>query len=134
MNKARIVRRTQVCGDITYIIQQKHFLFRFWCDADTEYGTALYSTLEDAQKNLCYYDGTKSHDEVIGDFAYALDQMKADHHVHRTDIDSPPISLEYDGISHYFSQVNDRRSNSKYTLTPDDLSSTSWAIHTDAPL
>lgn len=69
--KVRIVERTYPSGEKAYVIQQKHFLFRWWwvdawanswlgaCCNDT------FLTLEDARKNLCYFDGTKSKDREI---------------------------------------------------------------------
>jgi hypothetical protein len=69
--KARIIKRTLVDGQIRYVIQQKHFLFRWWwvdawlnspsgancCDS--------FRNLVDAQRNLCYFDGTQVKEEVV---------------------------------------------------------------------
>ena len=71
MKKVRIVERTNVDGRIEYIIQQKHFLFFWqWVDAwiNSLSGASCrdsFSTLEEAKKNLCYFDGSHSIDEVI---------------------------------------------------------------------
>ncbi len=63
--RCRIVARTHVDGRIEYIIQQKHFLFRWWwVDAWINSGMAAacrdyFPTFEEAKKNLCYFDGTE---------------------------------------------------------------------------
>ena len=70
MNKTRIIKRTFV-NKVTYVIQQKHFLFRWmWVDAwvNSANGAACqdaFYTLEEAQANLCYFDGRKAADEVV---------------------------------------------------------------------
>ena len=64
MKKARIIERTAPNGRKEYVIQQKHFLFRWcWVDAwvnslDSAYCTDTFSTLEEAEKSLCWFDGT----------------------------------------------------------------------------
>jgi len=69
--KARIIKRTNVDGAVSYVIQQKHCLFRWWwVDAwiNDPCGAACedhFDTLEEAQKNLCYYDGSKVKEEVV---------------------------------------------------------------------
>ena len=69
--KARIVKKTFPDGKITYTIQQKHFLLRWWwVDAWQNSFSAAgcqdsFSTLEEAKQNLCYFDGTKTKIEVI---------------------------------------------------------------------
>lgn len=70
MTKARIIERTGPDGKVQYIIQQKHFLFRWWwVDAWVNSGTVWcnddFDTLEEAQKNLCYFDGTKTEERVV---------------------------------------------------------------------
>jgi hypothetical protein len=71
MTKARIVKRTHVDGRVTYVIQQRHWpFFWWWCDAwiNALEGAACkdwFSTLEEAEKNLCYFDGSKRKDEVV---------------------------------------------------------------------
>lgn len=67
--KARIVERTYPDGTIRYVIQQKHFLFRWiWVDAwmnSGAYCTDEFDTLDAAKKHLCYFDGSKVVDKVI---------------------------------------------------------------------
>ena len=67
--KARIVKRTNVDGRIEFTIQQRHFLFCWWwVDAWMNHSvstTDTFSTLEEAQKNLCYFDGRKGKEEII---------------------------------------------------------------------
>lgn len=71
MAKCRIIERTNVDGRISYVIQQRHFLFRWWwVDAwiNSDDGAACkdsFSTLEEAQKNLCYFDGCKCVERVV---------------------------------------------------------------------
>ena len=71
MKKVRIVERTLVDDRKVYIIQQRHFLFR-WCWVaawvNSLYGAWCgdsFSTLEDAQNHLCYFDGSTYTDRVI---------------------------------------------------------------------
>ena len=69
--KARIVERTHVDGQKEYVIQQRHPLFRWWwVDAwiNSWIGAACkdaFPTLEEARKNLCYFDGTRWKDKVV---------------------------------------------------------------------
>lgn len=69
--RARIIKRIGPDKSIQYVIQQKHFLLRWlWVDAWLNslagaYCEDTFSTLEEAQKNLCYFDGTKTVDIVI---------------------------------------------------------------------
>lgn len=64
MKKARIIERTAPDGTKEYVIQQKHWLFRWWwVDAwvNSPAGVgwdSTFSTLEEAEKNLCWFDGT----------------------------------------------------------------------------
>ena len=66
--KTRIVKRIGPDKRISYVIQQKHFLFRWWwVDAwvNSSVGAACqdsFSTLKEAQANLCYFDGTPTID------------------------------------------------------------------------
>ncbi len=67
--KVRIIERTMPNGRKEFTIQQKHFLFFWWWvdawvnnDVST---TDSFSTLEEAQKNLCYFDGTKCREVVV---------------------------------------------------------------------
>ena len=70
MKKTRIVMKTFPGGRICYTIQQ-HFLFRWmWVDAwiNSPFGAACqdtFYTLEEAKRNLCYFDGTKTKIEVV---------------------------------------------------------------------
>lgn len=58
--KARIIRRANVDGSIKFVIQQRHFIFRWiWVDAwiNSMSGascTDSFDTLSEAKKNLCY--------------------------------------------------------------------------------
>ena len=67
--KARIVKRTHVDERISYVIQQRHFLFRWWwVDAWVNRGPECndsFSTLKEAEQNLCYWDGSVTIDEII---------------------------------------------------------------------
>jgi len=56
-------------GRVKFTIQQRYFLFFWWWvdawvnnDVST---TDSFSTLEEAQKNLCYFDGTKCREKVV---------------------------------------------------------------------
>lgn len=70
--KTRIVERTHPDGGKTYVIQQRHFLFRWlWVDAwlnSWELGDCkdTFLTLREAEENLRYFDGTKHKDKVVG--------------------------------------------------------------------
>ena len=57
----RIIRRTAPNGVKWYVIQKKHFLFR-WIWVDASY--ALWTLLE-ASGNVCWYNGTPWTDEVV---------------------------------------------------------------------
>ena len=67
--KARIIQRTMPDGRAEFIIQQRHFIFFWWwvdawvnghvSDRDT------FSTLAEAEKNLCWFDGTRTKEKVI---------------------------------------------------------------------
>ncbi len=67
----RIVKRTHVDERVSFVIQQRHFLFRWWwVDAwiNSSYGANCrdtFDTLEKARKNLCYFDGSRHRDDVI---------------------------------------------------------------------
>lgn len=67
--KVRIVKRTNPMGSPWYVIQQKHYLFRWWwVDASSnqhEHRCDKYYTLEEAKANLCWFDGTPHKDEVV---------------------------------------------------------------------
>lgn len=69
--KARIIERILPNGNKRYVIQQKHFLFRWlWVDAWLESWTSAacqddFCTLEEAKANLCYFDGTPTKERVV---------------------------------------------------------------------
>jgi hypothetical protein len=69
--KARIVKRTDTAGEVRYVIQQRHFLFRWWwVDAwiNDPAGACCrddFFTLEEAQRHLCYFDGTPTTEEIV---------------------------------------------------------------------
>ena len=71
--KVRIIKRTNVDGNVSYVIQQKHFLFRWWwVDAwiNSSSGASCqdsFSTLKEAKENLCYFDNSKVIDKVVLD-------------------------------------------------------------------
>lgn len=70
MRQSRIVKRTCCNGQVVYVIQVKHFLFRCWADAwtsriDGVYFMDTFPTLEEARRNVCYFDGTPARDEVV---------------------------------------------------------------------
>ncbi len=71
MSSCRIVKRTNVDKRISYVIQQKHFLFRWWwvdawinssCGA---YCQDYFDSLEETKNNLCYFNGSKAVDVVL---------------------------------------------------------------------
>ncbi len=66
----RIVERTYPSGNISYVIQKKHWLFKDkWVDCEINraffYETAKYKTLEEAKKNLYLFSKTKIIDKVV---------------------------------------------------------------------
>lgn len=70
--KARIVERTAPDGHKEYVIQQRHWLFRWWwCAAWHNYWVTnhedTFLTLELAQKNLCFFDGTPTTEKVVSE-------------------------------------------------------------------
>ena len=71
MSKARIVKRTDPAGRVTYVIQQPHFFFRWrWVDAwINSIGGAnckdYFDTLDEAKAHLPYFDGTPTVTEVV---------------------------------------------------------------------
>ena len=66
---ARIIKRTNVDSRVEFVIQQRHFLFRWWwVDAwlnNDAWTIDSFPTLEQAQNHLCYFDGSKGKEEVI---------------------------------------------------------------------
>jgi len=69
--KTRIIKRILCDGKIKFVIQQPHFLFRWWwIDAWVNSFSGAwcqdsFDTREEAKKNLCYFDGTKVIEEVV---------------------------------------------------------------------
>lgn len=69
--KTRIIKRTEVDGIVKFIIQQPHFIFRWWwVDAwiNSDCGVWCqddFDTLEEAKKNLCYFDDTKVVEKIM---------------------------------------------------------------------
>lgn len=67
--KARIIETTLPNGGKSYTIQQRHFLFFWWwvpawvnsipSIQDT------FNSLEEANKNLCFFDGTKIKQKIV---------------------------------------------------------------------
>jgi len=69
-SRLRIIKRTKPNGSIVYVVQKNHFIFRrYWYDFFTYSGQVWnddeYNSLEEAEKDLIYFDGSKSTDEVI---------------------------------------------------------------------
>ena len=71
MTNARIIERTAPDGSKTFVIQQRHFLFRWWwVDAwiNSAAGAACndsFPTLEAAENMLCFFDGTPVTERVM---------------------------------------------------------------------
>ena len=72
MKKAvRIVERTAPDGRVEYVIQQRHYLFRWrWVDAWVNSWAAAacrdsFPTIEVARANLCYFNGSRAVDRVV---------------------------------------------------------------------
>jgi len=68
--KARIVERTDPAGKVSYVIQIKHWLFRWlWVDVNDDWAfphfRPHFQTIEDAKKFLPFYDGTPQKNKVI---------------------------------------------------------------------
>ena len=69
--RVRIIERIHPCGRVQYIIQQKHFLFRWrWVDAwlNSMCGASCqdyFDSLEEAKANLCFFDGTKCKETAV---------------------------------------------------------------------
>ena len=67
----RIIERVGVDNKITFVIQQKHFIFFWWwVDAwvNSTNGascTDSFNTLKEAKKYICYFDGSKIKERVI---------------------------------------------------------------------
>lgn len=69
--KVRIIERTNPDGKVQYVIQQKHLLFRWWwvdaCMNAFDYINCkdYFNSLEEAQKSLCYFDGSECKEKVV---------------------------------------------------------------------
>jgi hypothetical protein len=69
--KSRIIERTNGDDKQIWVIQQKHFLLRWWwVDAwvNSSMGTSCndrFSTLEEAKMNLCYFDDRKAKEKAV---------------------------------------------------------------------
>ena len=70
-SKVRIVERTHVNGKKEYTIQRRNwFLLGMWIDVsegchDVEIPVS-FSSLKEAKSRLCYYDGTKITQKIVG--------------------------------------------------------------------
>ena len=63
--ETRIIKRIWKNWDISYVIQRK--ILWFWTDCEFwwSYGwLESYPTLEEAEKNICYYNWTKNKDVI----------------------------------------------------------------------
>ena len=68
--KVKVVKRTQVDGNIYYFIQVQSGVFNKWVDAwDIEgndiLGQEMYTTIEGAIDGCKYFDGTEEEDQDI---------------------------------------------------------------------
>jgi hypothetical protein len=69
-SKVRIVERS-FNGKTEFVIQQRHFLFRFWwVDAwiNSDSGAVCqdsFSTYKEAMENLCYFDNSKGTNKIV---------------------------------------------------------------------
>lgn len=78
--KARIVQRTYPDGSIVYVIQQRHWLLRWWWVPASANDWNIYdtkdtfSTFEEAEKNLCEFDGAKIIDKPVTKQADIVEQ------------------------------------------------------------
>ncbi len=67
--KARIIKRESPVGETSFVIQQPHFLFRWWwVDAWCNQGPECqdsFSTLTEAQKYLPFFDGTPWKEAIV---------------------------------------------------------------------
>lgn len=65
----RIIERKMPDGRVEFTIQERHFLFFWWwVDAWVNHDVSTvdsFSTLAEAKKNLCYFDGTKCLEKVV---------------------------------------------------------------------
>ena len=67
----RIIERTNPDGRVLFVIQQRHFLFRWWWvdawinSSDGANCTDSFGSLDEAMKNLCYFDGTQYTERIV---------------------------------------------------------------------
>lgn len=72
MKNRRIIKRFNLAGSVEYVIQEKHWIFRWWwVDAHSnswDFAGCVdsFNTLEEAKDHLKYFDGTKCREEVVG--------------------------------------------------------------------
>ena len=70
MKKTRIIKRTDPCGRVNFVIQQKHYMFFWWwvdAWANSWDGAACvdsFDSLEEAKENLCRFDGTRCKETI----------------------------------------------------------------------
>ena len=72
MKKTRIIERIFPNGQIRYVIQQPHFLFKlWWVDAwENSLSTDTvddFNTFEEAKRNLWRFNGSKCKETVVYD-------------------------------------------------------------------
>lgn len=71
MKKVRIIKRTNPGGRVLFVIQQKHFLFKWWwVDAWLNSSCGAYCqddfvSLKEAKEHLCYFDGSVCKEETV---------------------------------------------------------------------
>ncbi len=69
MSNVRIVKKTYPDKRTEFVIQQRHFLFRWWwVDAwinSDVYCVDYFKTLDEAKNSLCYFDGTQTIEEIV---------------------------------------------------------------------
>ena len=79
--EVRIVKRIHQNGKAEFVIQQKHWLFKWqWVDAwinsiDSANCRDNFDTLEEAKNNLYYFNGNKDKEEVV----FLNDEVTADY-------------------------------------------------------
>lgn len=68
--RVRIIERISPLGGKSYIVQQKHFLFRWWwvdawMNSCSSCSDDSYKTIDEAIANLPLFDGTKPIETVV---------------------------------------------------------------------
>lgn len=73
--KCRIVKETNQVGKVQYIIEQKHFVFRWqWVPASinaiegVSYCQDYFDTYEEAVQHLPYFNGTKCKRKIVENY------------------------------------------------------------------